>query len=500
MSQSLKGAQPSGGQVDRREGPSSPPTTAAAVRRPYQRPPSFTDLLPWIEYVPESRCFLLEDGVSVGALFELEPVGTEARTPTFMTQLRDAIQTALTQVIPELDEAPWVLQIYVQDEPSLEGLQRDLAEYPQPAERDSAYTRHYQAGFTEHLARIRRPGGLFEDAAVTGSRWRGQIRRVRPVLYRRLKPKGRLPEAMEVEAALNDVAVKWTAALASAGIRARRGSGEDLYTWLLPYGRSRGAGHPGLVFFNRGAEPLVFDPLHRDDRKKNAYMLILGPTGAGKSALLVYLLQQMAAVYRPRIFVIEAGGSFSLLGQHFQAHGLSVHRVTLNPNTEVSLPPFADALRLLDKERPARTAEDPEKTADDEEDSDEAGSGRDLLGEMEIAARIMITGGDERKDARMTRADRLLIRNAIFLAARTVREAGRDPVLTEDVVAALNAIGRDQQLPEHRRSRAIEMADGIALFCSGLAGHFFDRPGSRWPEADVTLLEMGLLAREGYED
>ena len=29
---------------------------------------------------------------------------------------------------------------------------------------------------------------------------------------------------------------------------------------LLPvYGRSRGTGHPGLVFFNRGAEPLVFD-------------------------------------------------------------------------------------------------------------------------------------------------------------------------------------------------------------------------------------------------
>ena len=92
---------------------------------------------------------------------------------------------------------------------------------------------------------------------------------------------------------------------------------------LLPvYGRSRGTGHPGLVFFNRGAEPLVFDPLHREDRKKNAHMLILGPTGAGKSALLVYLLQQMVAVYRPRIFIIEAGGSFALLGQHFQAHGL----------------------------------------------------------------------------------------------------------------------------------------------------------------------------------
>jgi hypothetical protein len=106
---------------------------------------------------------------------------------------------------------------------------------PQPGARDSTFTRHYQAAVAAHLARISRPGGLFEDAAVTGTRWRGQTRRVRAVLYRRLKPGGRRPPAIEVEAALNDVATKWVAALASAGIRARRGSGEDLYTWLLPW-------------------------------------------------------------------------------------------------------------------------------------------------------------------------------------------------------------------------------------------------------------------------
>ena len=211
------------------------PVRSADIKRGYDRPPSFTDLLPWVEYIPESRAFLLEDGVSVGALFELEPVGTEARTDVFMTQLRDAIQTALTEAIPELDDAPWVLQVYVQDEPSLTRFQREVAAYAQPIARDSTFTRHYQAVIAEHLARISRPGGLFEDGAVTGTRWRGQIRRVRAVLYRRLKPRGRRPSAIEVEAALNDVATKWVAALASAGIRARRGTGEDLYTWLLPW-------------------------------------------------------------------------------------------------------------------------------------------------------------------------------------------------------------------------------------------------------------------------
>ncbi|MCP4307822.1 MAG: hypothetical protein GY788_23695 [bacterium] len=44
------------------------------------------------------------------------------------------------------------------------------------------------------------------------------------------------------------------------------------------------------------------------------------------------------------------------------------------------------------------------------------------------------------------------------------------------------------------------MADGLALFCSGLAGQFFNRPGTTWPDTDITILDLGLLAREGYED
>ncbi|MBT8144085.1 MAG: conjugative transfer ATPase, partial [Gammaproteobacteria bacterium] len=263
---------------------------------------------------------------------------------------------------------------------------------------------------------------------------------------------------------------------------------------LLPvYGRSRGTGNPGLVFFNRGAEPLVFDPLNASDRKKNAHTLILGPTGAGKSALLVYLLQQMLAVYRPRVFIIEAGGSFDLLAKHLQYHGLTVNRIKLNPNADVSLPPFADAVHLHGSA--AQWGVDEHYDVDDQDQAY-----RDILGEMEIAARIMITGGDEREDARVTRADRLLIRQAIFRAAQNAKTRSRSPVLTETVVAALREVGNDHGLTGERRARAHEMADSMALFCSGLAGWFFNRPGKRWPSVDVTLLDMGLLAREGYED
>ncbi|MES9887302.1 MAG: TraC family protein, partial [Candidatus Sedimenticola sp. 6PFRAG1] len=119
------------------------PVSTRQFKRIYERPPSFTDHLPWMEYNPASRTFLLEDGLSVGALFELTPAGTEARTPKFMTQLRDAIQTALTDAIPEEDDSPWILQVYVQDEPSLQSFQKEVADYAQASARDTAYTRHF---------------------------------------------------------------------------------------------------------------------------------------------------------------------------------------------------------------------------------------------------------------------------------------------------------------------------------------------------------------------
>ena len=126
--------------------PEDAPVTTRQVKQLYQRPPSFTDLLPWVEYHPASRTFLLEDGVSVGALFELTPAGTEARTTAYMTQLRDALQTALTEAIPEEDEAPWVVQVYVQDEPSLSGFQKEVAAYAQPGVRTLGLHPAFSAG------------------------------------------------------------------------------------------------------------------------------------------------------------------------------------------------------------------------------------------------------------------------------------------------------------------------------------------------------------------
>jgi hypothetical protein len=150
----------------------------------------------------------------------------------------------------------------------------------------------------------------------------------------------------------------------------------------------------------------------------------LKPTGAGKSATALDKLAQMIAIYRSRIFLLEAGNSFGLAGDYFESLGLTVHRVSIKPGKAISLAPFGDS-HLLMQEKPDELiiSEDALPDIDDDEDKDEK---RDVLGEMEIAARLMITGGEPAEEQRMTRADRGMIREAIMIAARVrLRPDGR---------------------------------------------------------------------------
>jgi conjugative transfer ATPase len=109
----------------------------------------------------------------------------------------------------------------------------------------------------------------------------------------------------------------------------------------------------------------------------------------------------------------------------------------------------------------------------------------------------MITGGEDKEEARLTRADRSLIRQSILDAAQCCADTDRK-VLTEDVRDALRQRGSDPALTEARRSRVLEMAEAMDLFCQGLDGELFNRPGTPWPEADITIVDLATFAREGY--
>ncbi|MFG6179624.1 conjugative transfer ATPase, partial [Halomonas sp. THAF12] len=278
---------------------------------------------------------------------------------------------------------------------------------------------------------------------------------------------------------------------------------------LAPFfGRTRGTGHPGMSFFNRGGETFSFDPLNLDDRQANAHALFFGPTGAGKSATLNGALSQVMAIHRPRLFVIEKGNSFGLLGEYFQRKGMSVNRVKLAPGSGVSLAPFYEAHRLLESEEEAKRhhrdmaddgdeaslADAPDALVDEADDNDE----RNLLGEMGITARLMITGGDPKEEALFRRSDQRMVRDAIYRAAHRAVAEGRQ-CLTEDVRAGFQEIARDETTPERGRQRAYEMGEALGLFVDGFDGEVFNREGTPWPECDVTIIDLAHYADGGYD-
>lgn len=712
------------------------PATLADEQALYDVAPSFVDLLPWVEYLGDSQCMLLEDGQSVAAFFELQPLGTEGREASWLAQARDALENALQDSFDELDNNPWVLQLYAQDDTNFDQYLDGLRGYLQPRARGTAFSDFYIRFFAHHLQAVAKPGGLFEDTAVARLRWRGQSRRVRMVVYRRANGRA-ARRGQSPEQALNIVCDRLLGGLANAGIRARRLDAAQIHNWLLRWfnprpsllgpapedrerfyrlaaypetsepgelelasgrdfsqrlffgqprsdvrqglwyfdgmphrvmvtdrlrtppatghltgetrkgdaintlfdqmpedtlmcltlvatpqdlleahlnqlarkavgetlaseqtlkdvhdarsligsshklyrgslafylrgrdeaeldgrglqlanvmlnaglqpvreedevaplnsylrwlpcvynpvldrrqwytqlmfaqhaanlapvwGRSHGTGHPGITFFNRGGGTITFDPLNRLDRQMNAHLFLFGPTGSGKSATLNNILNQVAAIYRPRLFIVEAGNSFGLFGEFAERLGMTVNRVRLSPGAGVSLAPFADARRLVETPDDMQTLD--ADALDDDQSTEtatpEADEQRDLLGELEITARLMITGGEEREEARMTRADRSLIRQCILDAThRCVAE--QRPVLTRDVRDSLRERAGAANLPETRRARLLEMAEAMDIFCQGIDGEMFDRPGTPWPEADITIVDLATFAREGY--
>lgn len=291
---------------------------------------------------------------------------------------------------------------------------------------------------------------------------------------------------------------------------------------LMPlYGRYRGSGHPGLTRFNRGGEPLYFDPFSRQDKSFNSHTIYFGGTGSGKSSALVGDLMQIMAVYRPRLFIIEAGNSFGLLADYFKTQGLSVHKVRLKRSQPVALNPFASGLAWFEQYDAAsqqalqrKIGEEEEvieqtlatlKEAADEDELNAENEERDVLGEMALAAQLMITGGERKEEEKITRQDRLWILNALFAAANIAKEISAPQLLAEHIVTAMRRMADTIDAAQSASSvqqamRLREMADCMDLFCKDdLSSKFFNTPGNPWPTVDVTVLDMGMFAAKGYE-
>ncbi|MEE3701165.1 conjugative transfer ATPase [Mannheimia haemolytica] len=697
-------------------------------QRLYSQEPSFIDHLPWGEYLDEYGVLLLDDARSMGAVFDIKPIGTAGRSIEFLTRVRNLVKDALQDSFDELDTNPYVIQFYCQDSDDLQPYTEQLHQYISPIAKGSAFSEEWLRVMGKHFKDIGKPGGLFIDDRVTNTAWSGRIRTTRMVIYRYVENKQNDFNTALIAEQLNNACARINGALTTAGLHSQRMDSEQIRQWLLRwfnpnpsinfdelsnndcyhlfgkqesdddlplafsdfsedlfysqpqnkgsywyfdnqphevvvvnnlrkqpevglitgeitrgrninalfdllpestimaitivihpqdkleahlekisgravgenfeskylkedcktvqaylkeghklyqaaiafyvrgkdekelrtrsrqlrtillsnnlepvkenaeiaplnsylrwlpmnfnpqmdarshyytkyyfvqhlanllpiFGRDIGTGHPGITYFNRGGAPFNFDPFNKEDRTKNAHKLLLGPTGSGKSATLCAQLCQAMAVYRPRTFVIEAGNSFGLLADYAERFGLTVNRITLAPNSGIVLPLFSEAHRLLDMELNPEDVPDEEQEEDNDDDGDMQ---RDLLAEMELTARLMITGGEKKEDEKMSRADRAAIRRAILNAARQTKTEGRQ-TLTEDIKNALEALSRDENTRHERRARLAEMAESLEMFCTGVNGQFFNREGEIWPEADLTLVDLAMFAREGYE-
>ena len=117
----------------------------------------------------------------------------------------------------------------------------------------------------------------------------------------------------------------------------------------------------------------------------------------------------ITAVHNPRWVVIEAGNSFNLLSEFFRKWGKSVEDIVLRPGMAPSIPPYKPALELIDDNGNLIQAHSiMEEVLEGEaelesaiKDTDTADGGqRDILGEMLIIARLMVTGGETREEER----------------------------------------------------------------------------------------------------
>ncbi len=276
-----------------------------------------------------------------------------------------------------------------------------------------------------------------------------------------------------------------------------------LACYLPFYGRGRGTGNPGNVFFNRVGEPMLFDPSR--DKTRVAHGLIFGPTGAGKSATINYLCMHEMAVRKPRLFIIEKGNSFGLMGRYFKDTGLTTNIMTFTPTSDISLPPYAKAFAALEQaeenEATMRAALSMSVDAklDDNDDNDYEEQ-RDYLGEMELLTRLMITGADPKKQDDIEQPDKLLLRKAILAATRAARDHGIEYVIPSNVVSVLKGYAAEPGLTEKRREKILHLAESLEFWTQGMHGKFFNRPGVQWPEVDVTILDMGILTSEQYSD
>ena len=189
------------------------------------------DLLPWGEYLPRHQVHVAGDGQSVAAFFELAPVGTEGREIAWLWQARDALENALQDSFDGWTTTPGGAALCPGRGPTGTTICAP-GELSAAACAGQRVQRLLPALLRPSPAGHRQAGWPVRDTTVTRLPWRGQVRRVRMVVYRRTSA-ARPPAWPVAEQALTTICDRLAGGLANAGVKARRLGAADIHAWLL---------------------------------------------------------------------------------------------------------------------------------------------------------------------------------------------------------------------------------------------------------------------------
>jgi conjugative transfer ATPase len=301
---------------------------------------------------------------------------------------------------------------------------------------------------------------------------------------------------------------------------------DDVVRLLPIYGRSRGDGiNPLFVNFNRGGEPFVFDPLNKKFKMSNSHMAVIGTTGAGKSVLMNSVILPFSAIYNPRIIAIEVGGSFDLTAKYLKEHSRNVRAIKFDRTKPLAVNPYSEAYKALDQiEREERLlsrenaftkrieeeviAKHTEKLNEEVNTIHEIASeaeqacdeDRDILNEMVLSTRIMITQGDTKEEEKIDLTDVTLINRSLIHAMKRCRDNSVSQMRVQHVAESFELLAAKEP-NEKLKSRLTEFAMRLEYYVKDLLrSKFVNHDSEVLGDYDFLHIDFGFLKEQSYKD
>ncbi|KTD23126.1 conjugative transfer ATPase [Legionella londiniensis] len=201
------------------------------VKKRFANPlPSFADKLAIADFNDEHNIFLFADGKSLGSGFELGDIPAEAAAPEYLQAVFNKVRDTFASVVPLHQTDPWVMQMFVQDDYSLEPVIDHIKSHVDDKLINTQITQDYLQRLQDLFKKMSRPQGLFVDPK-TGQPYRGRRRRIRVLFYRLLHES--TPDRQTAFKEHQEVIAQIESKLRSPGLQLKRLSGKDYYQWWV---------------------------------------------------------------------------------------------------------------------------------------------------------------------------------------------------------------------------------------------------------------------------